>query len=204
KGSQWHNSIHHDFHPTTNKISILERPEDLTKLTNICINDMTSQPNDYQTFISNLLYRISRIPHLRAFAYTRQYGEIGFLSQLQTCLSSISFLRIEARIVRGSLQLDRLEVLYLGVIEYDVGEWSFPSLRHCAIGRGTQFFAFFGSTDRKCPISPSSLYGLRSLLFYDPWSLRIDKNFWIAYPHLECLGGYWGVDIVDPPPPGHP
>ncbi|PVG00531.1 hypothetical protein CPB86DRAFT_192425 [Serendipita vermifera] len=186
--------------------ALLETPEDLVSLTNICINDTTGRSDEHTTGISNLFYRISRIPNLRALNYTHRHGSIKFLSQLQTYFSSITSLHIETEVVHGSLHLENLQTLYLDVARYEVGEWSLPSLRHCAIGRGVKYFTFCPDADEKCPIVLSSLYKLQSLLFYNPPGLRITKYFWIAYPSLECFGGggCWGIDIIDHPPFDHP
>jgi hypothetical protein len=192
--------------------SPLETPE-MFSVTKISIHDMTYQSDDSRTVMLHLFSQISRLHNLQALSYVNHFRKLNFtLSELQTHFSSLTCLYIEAMELRGSLQLERLEVLYLDVFTYDVGTWSLPNLRHLAVKRRGKSLLFpHGPVNKrdnneKSPISPSSLHGLRSLLLCDTSvTPMIDGHFWAAYPQLECIGGFFAnFTIVDAPPPNHP
>jgi hypothetical protein len=200
--SQSTEKIQYDVYP------VLETPEVLNSLTNICMEDLSGNDGDEnRTLTMHLFSRMSQLPNLRVLSYIHYYERVNFtFPELQTYFTSIRFLSIYSQEIHGSLHLANLEALYLNVKTYNVGGWWLPSLRYLAIGMYGRNTLSRNGANEVAPISSSSRHGLESLLLYDiSTKLEIDEHFWATHPRLKCLGGCFPyMNIIGGPPPNHP
>ncbi|PVG00520.1 hypothetical protein CPB86DRAFT_871819 [Serendipita vermifera] len=187
--------------------SILTNPQSLSSITTVCI--CLAPISRFNEGMNSFLPHMRHLPQLRAMTYidpSEDSSHIILLELRHPKFGNLTALYIQVKKLHGSLQLERLELLYLDVKSYEAGQWSFPSLRHLAINQGSESFLHPYSLNYVASPLAGSYTELQSLFFLDPYLRTVlDDSFWEAYPRLENLGvSSSNLVIQTNPPLGHP
>ncbi|PVG00522.1 hypothetical protein CPB86DRAFT_782599 [Serendipita vermifera] len=191
---------------------ILSEPKKLSSVTTVCLN--LSWPSVDSEEAASFLPRLRDLPRLRSLTYIDCLNEQPnqLLQELKhPYFASLTSLYISMEALHGPLRLESLEVLYLDVESYEVGQWSFPSLRHLAINCGCEgFIRSLPSSLKPLGEDSSPLAGphshLQSLfLLEEGVDVTLDDLFWQTYPHLRNMGvSCYDLTLASDVPLDHP